>query len=255
MSVIINHVISAVIEPFTVSFVGLAVGLILLALRFRRAGWTVTLCAMAWLYFCATPMISCFVGRPLEQLYPPTAIEKLPQADAIVLLSGGMCGSTNVWDYGEMWSAADRVWHAGRLWKAGKAPILLTTGIEEDNSTVNLLRDLGVPESAIVTERESLNTEENAKFTERTLKARSNARTFKVLLVTSAWHMRRSVLMFRKYTPDIEVIPAAADYENSAWAAWTKWYGLIRPSGSNLDVSARILKEVVGYWGYKIRGW
>lgn len=256
MGVIINHLISAIIAPVTVSFLGLVVGLIFLWRNWRRTGWSITLAAFGWLYICSTSLIPYFVGYPLEQLYPPVQIEALPQADAIVLLSGGMGGSTNVWQYGEMWTSADRVWHAGRIWKAGKAPIVLTTGKENDNSTISLLTGLGVDEKAIIAERDSLNTEENAKFTERTLKARVPGKAkYKVLLVTSAWHMRRSVLMFSKYTPDIEVIPAAADYEFSQHGVWMKWYDLFWPSADSLVQTGYILKEVVGYWGYKLRGW
>ena len=254
MAVLINHLISWIIEPYTVSFAGLVVGLILATRKFRKTGFGIAFAALGWLYFCSTPIISRVVGCSLEREFPPTSVEKVPQADAIVLLSGGMGGSTNVWNYGEMWSAADRVWHAARLWKAGKAPILLTTGIEIDNSTVNLLTDLGVDPGAIVTERKSLNTEENAKFTEQTLKERfPTVAKHKVILVTSAWHMRRSVLMFNKYTPGIEVVPSGADYENLQGESFGDWIDLIRPSAGSLDVSARVLKEVVGYWGYRLR--
>lgn len=254
MGVVINHLIAWMIEPYTVALTGLVVGFVLLGLRFRKLGSVLSLAALGWLFVCSTPLIAHVLGCALERDYPPTQVENLPKADAIVLLSGGMGGSTNVWNYGEMWSSADRVWHAARLWRAGRAPILLTTGIEEDGSTVNLLTDLGVDVSAIVTERESLNTEENAKFTLRTLKARlPDVSRPKIILVTSAWHMRRSELMFRKYAPELEVIPAAADYENLQLGSFADWIDFIRPSAGNLVRTAIVMKEIVGYWGYKLR--
>jgi len=50
--------------------------------------------------------------------------------------------------------------------------------------------------------------QENAKFVETVL-ATKNTKNAKILLVTSAWHMRRSLLMFKKYVPKLDVIPAA----------------------------------------------
>lgn len=254
MGVVINHLISWMIEPYTVALTGLVVGFVLLGLRFRRTGWMLSLASLGWLFVCSTSLIAHVLGSSLERAYPPTAVERVPKADAIVLLSGGMGGSTNVWTYGEMWSGADRVWHAARLWKAGRAPILLTTGIEEDGSTVNLLSDLGVDVSAIIAERASLNTEENAKFSAQTLKARlPDVSRPKIILVTSAWHMRRSELMFHKYAPELEVIPAAADYENLQLGSCADWIDFIRPSAGNLVRTAEVLKEIVGYWGYRLR--
>lgn len=256
MGVLVNHAIAMLLEPLLLSMIGMVVGSVFLAVRRRRIGWTVLACSFAWLYVCSTPLVLRFVGYPLEQLYPPTDIDGLPRADGIVLLSGGMGGSPRVWKYGEMWAGADRTWHAGRLWKAGKAPIVLTTGMEEDDSTVNLLKDMGVDGEAIVQERASLNTEQNAKFTAETLRRRfPGKREFRILLVTSAWHMRRSELMFRKYAPGIEVVPVAADYEHSVLACNLKWYDYLLPRAGSLSYSAMDFKEVVGYWGYKLRGW
>jgi uncharacterized SAM-binding protein YcdF (DUF218 family) len=98
------------------------------------------------------------------------------------------------------------------------------------------LLDLGVPEAAIVVENRARNTEENAKFVgelvveevgrrkeeggRRKLEGGSGKENLegdglkpKVLVVTSAWHMKRTLLMFEKYAPQIEVIPAACDFE------------------------------------------
>lgn len=255
MGVVINHVISAMIEPMTVFLFALLAGLVLLA-RGRRMGWGFVIGSLCWLWFFASPLMIWFVGAPLERAYPPTAVEKLPQADAIVLLSGGMGGKTNIWEYGEMWESADRVWHAGRVWKARKAPILIATGYEEDRSSQNLLTDIGVPAECIVTENESLNTEENIKFTLRILKERfPEKKTHRVLLVTSAWHMRRSLLMFKKYAPEVEAIPAAADYTYTLYALDKGGLSFLRPTVGNLLSSGIVLKEVVGYWGYRLRGW
>ena len=115
-----------------------------------------------------------WIGVALEREWTAVKAEDAPKADAIVLLGGGMGSNTNVYPnaemYSEMWSGADRVWHAARLWKAGKAPIVIPTGCGEKESAVPLLRDLGVPDEAILVEDKARNTEENARFVERILK-------------------------------------------------------------------------------------
>jgi uncharacterized SAM-binding protein YcdF (DUF218 family) len=159
-----------------------------------------------------------------------------------------------------MWGGADRVWHAARLYKAGKAPIVIPTGCGERESAVPLLRDFGVPESAIVVEDKARNTEENAKFVERMINSRvdrverveGEGRKPRVLLVTSAWHMKRSVLMYRKYAPGLEIIPAAADYEATVLTGHPFAFKDIWPDSNMLFANSYIFKEYLGYWGYRI---
>ena len=252
-------------------------------------------------------MMYRWIGGALENEWPIVKAEEAPKADAIVLLGGGMGSNKNVYPYAEMWGGADRVWHAARLYKAGKAPIVIPTGCGERDSAVPLLRDLGVPESAIMVEDAARNTEENARFVERMLKmshaeaqrrgegegknsrveegainsrvervdrvegegmdsrvaaaaeamaaeerVEGEGRKQRVLLVTSAWHMRRSVLMYKKYAPSLEIIPAAADYEATVLTGHPFAFKDIWPDSSMLFANSYIFKEYLGYWGYRI---
>ena len=156
-----------------------------------------------------------------------------------------------MYKYAEMWGGADRVWHAARLWKARKAPIVITSGTGEREATVPLLRDLGIPEAEIVVEDKARNTEENAKFVETVLTTKST-KNAKILLVTSARHMRRSVLMFKKYTPNLEIIPAATDYEALVRLGNGFGFDDLIPSADCLSSNSACLKEYVGYWGYRL---
>ena len=200
-----------------------------------------------------------WLGGALAREWPVTRAEDMPPADAIVLLGGGMGSNTNVYPYAEMWSGADRVWHAARLYKAGKAPIVISTGVGERESSLPLLCDLGGPASAVVIEDKARNTEEHSKFVERLLKERTHAEAQrhgeeekKVLLVTSAWHMRRSVLMYRRYAPNLEIIPAAADYEATVNTGHPFWFKDIWPDAATFAANSAMLKECIGYWGYRL---
>ena len=74
----------------------------------------------------------------------------------------------------------------------------------------------------------------------------------KILLVTSAWHMRRSVLMYRKYAPSLELIPAAADYEATVITGHPFAFKDIWPDANMLFANSYIFKEYLGYWGYRL---
>ena len=229
----------------------------------RRTGYGLLVASVAWLWFWSTPMAYRWLGGALESEWPVTRAEDAPAADAIVLLGGGMGSNTNVYPYAEMWNGADRVWHAARLYRAGKAPLVIPTGAGERESALPLLRDLGVPESAVVIEDKARNTEENAKFVERLIKSRVEhverveekdveACKPKVLLVTSAWHMRRSVLMYKKYASGLEVIPAAADYEATVQTGHPFSCKDLWPDATMFYANSYIMKEYIGYWGYRL---
>ena len=74
----------------------------------------------------------------------------------------------------------------------------------------------------------------------------------RILLVTSAFHMRRAARLFA--AQGLEVIPAPTDYqrlvapETAVLPAWA-------PEVGNLTRSTRALHELWGYWVYRLRGW
>lgn len=263
---LLNKIVGGVLNPLVVGLVMVIVSGLCLWRSWRKAGFGLLIGSVAWLWLWSTPMMYRWLGGALESEWPVVKAEDVPTADAIVLLGGGMGSNTNVYPYAEMWNGADRVWHAARLYKAGKAPVVIPTGAGERESSVPLLLDLGVPESALVVEGEARNTEENAKFVEKVLatKDTKNAKSEgargsdsarvkkRVLLVTSAWHMRRSVLMYRKYAPNLEIVPAAADYEATVqtgrpFSAKDLW-----PDATMFYANSYILKEYIGYWGYRL---
>ena len=250
---LLNKIVGGCLNPLVIGLVLVIAGGLCLWRCWRKTGFGLLIGAVAWLWLWSTPMMYRWLGGSLESEWPVVKAEDAPTADAIVLLGGGMGSNTNVYPYAEMWNGADHVWHAARLYKAGKAPLVVPTGKGEQESTVPLLRDLGVPESAIVVENKARNTEENARFVEKILEPRNTQNTRKrVLLVTSAWHMRRSVLMYRRYAPSLEIIPAAADYEATVNTSHPFCFKDIWPDTNALFANSYIFKEYLGYWGYRL---
>lgn len=211
--------------------------------RRRAVAWFALACA--WSLVWSSPAFYAWLGYSLEKDYPPLAAEQMPACGAIVVLGGGVATPAGPVIYPDMSSAADRVWHAARLYRAGKAPVVIPSGLGEAAASAVLLRDLGVPPDAIRVENASRNTAENATRTRALLNEMGVRR---VLLVTSAFHMRRARLLFEK--AGIDVIPAATDHEATLMRARSDRWSLpnLLPSADMLCRNTYILKEYIGYW-------
>ena len=104
----------------------------------------------------------------------------------------------------------DRVRHAVEIFKQGGAPRLLLSGgpnnsegTPESHVMREMCTELGAPESALVVEDRSLDTLENARFSEAILREHQARRAY---LVTSAYHSYRSGIIFRRIVPGVEFV-------------------------------------------------
>jgi len=251
----INKIIGFLISPVGGAIIGGVVAVVCAILgRKRLAKWLGGL-TVAWLWLWMTPIMTWVVGVPLEREFlvdgkvPP--IETFPKADAIVLLGGGMGVDTNLSSYAEMWGSADRVWQAARLYKAGRSTKIIATGDHAVDSTLGLLFDFGVAKDD-VSFMDARNTEGESKGIRAMLKrSGGNSSTVrpKVLLVTSAWHMKRARMMFEKYAPDIEIVCAPADFENLMTAK--RGFSIV-PDFNVFALNSIAFHEWVGIVGYTL---
>jgi len=243
---VIKKIVGFLLDPCNVAMVtGLVAFALLLARHYRRAialfGLTIL-----WVFIWGNSLVLGPIRAHLEKLYPPVAVKDVPTADAIVLLGGGMTSSSR-WDgYPDMASGADRVWHAARLWKAGKAPIIIPTGVGVEKAEWVLLQDLGVPASAIITENRARNTHENACYVAQFLAEKGISTN--ILLVTSAAHMRRSMLCYEQ--AGLAPIPCATDYDYSPDHKF-KFIHLL-PSAGGMAANNETWHEILGYWGQRL---
>ena len=244
----LNKTVGFVISPIGIAILGGLVALLCARLKRQHIAKWLGWLTIAWLYLWMTPIMTWVVGVRLEREFLVDGrvpmVETFPEADAIVLLGGSMGIETNISSYAEMWSGADRVWQVARLYKAGKAPIVIATGNGAIDTTLPLLKDFGLP-GGIVSFHDARNTEEEAKLVER-------MGYKKILLVTSAWHMKRARLMFEKYAPSVEVVCAPADFENSMVAARPFFFSGFLPDPGAFMGNSVALHEWVGIVGYKL---
>ena len=249
---ILNKIVGGLLNPVSLALLFVLAGAICAAARRRRTALALLAFAFVWLWVWSTGFWCHAIGLPLERLYPVVMAEAAPQADAIIVLGGGMSANADAYPYADMCEAGDRAWHAARLYKAGKAPLVVPTGCNDRQSVVPLLLDLGVPSTAIQVENKARNTEENALLVSRQLKDAAIGRKPRALLVTSAQHMRRAMLMYERYAPDIEIVPAATDYNVTVCTDRPYKISDFFPNTDYLQKNGCIMKEMVGYWGYRL---
>lgn len=251
--------------PVFVYPIGLTILLILLAIflwRWRRWQTAVLIIAVLTLLLASNQYVAFALARTLEWQYLPP--DPLPEVDVIIVLGG----STRWADYPQpvpnLNNAGDRLLYAAWLYQQDVADYLLLTGGQAPGATATEaeeMRDalliMGIPESALLLETESLNTYENALFT-KPLVDELGADRF--LLVTSATHMPRAMAIFEKMAYD--VIAAPTDYYVVApeWDEETRPMGSsiflrLLPSASALELTTKVLKEYLGILIYGWRGW
>lgn len=274
----INKIVGFLVSPIGGVIAGGVVAVVCARLGRKRMAKWIGGFTVAWLWLWMMPIMTWVVGVPLEREFlvdgKVPLVESFPEADAIVLLGGSMGIETNLSSYAEMWSGADRVWQAARLYRAGKANKIIATGNGAVDATLPLLLDFGVAK-ADVSFMDAVNTEEEARNIGKMLvksvgveelgveefgepdspthpiNHSSTARP-KVLLVTSAWHMKRARLMFEKYEPSVEVVCAPADFENSIVAARPFSFSDFLPDPGAFMGNSVALHEWVGIVGYKL---
>lgn len=227
-----------------------AFALLALALGRRRTAAGIALAAVAWTGLWSLPSCSDWLRDTLTERNPVVADARLlPKADAIVVLGGG---DTYHWMDRPEVEADDlpysRVAAGARAYEAGRAPLVILSGGRgirhtEADGMATAMRRLGVPASALLLERHSRDTRDNALFTARLAQARGIRR---VLLVTSAVHMTRASLWFRD--AGIAVTPVSVP-EPSPRAGAARWV----PSRAALWRSGRALKEYAGLLGAVVR--
>lgn len=243
---ILSKLIIALISPLGTSLTVGVFALISASLGKRRLAFMGGVLALAWLGLWSLPVSSSWLMKMLEEEYASVDIRALPNTDAIVLLGGGISPAPYGSDYANLESGADRIWHAARIFHAGKSEMIILSGgrpagsrDSEAQAMRRFLLDLGVPDDNLLLEEQSLNSTDNARNTASLLRKRGIS---EIILVTSAYHMRRAEALFE--SEGLHVIPAAIDSQVLSMPGWRLWL----PATEALDISGRAFKELLGRW-------
>ncbi|MFD2646981.1 YdcF family protein [Devosia albogilva] len=241
-------------QPLGIVFLLMLAGLIALLAGRRRlavAGLVLALLVHGLVSFTS---LGFLLIQPLEARFGVPA-EPPEQVGAIVMLGGAtLARVSTARQVAELNAAGDRL--VTTLWLARRypdAPIVLSGGSgllsgdteSEATTAERLLVAHGIAPERLRLEGESRNTDENAALTRDLLAGVDGP----VVLVTSAFHMPRSVGLFE--AQGIPVIPWPTDYRSSG----REGFGIdIANPVHNLDVASIAIKEWIGLLAYHWTG-
>jgi uncharacterized SAM-binding protein YcdF (DUF218 family) len=241
----------AVAQPLNLAIVLLLAALVAAFIGRRRLSVAGSALACLILAMPAWTSAGALMLKPLEERFqrpqPPAAI------DGIVVLGGGFEGAINLARGGyELNKAGDRFVEAAVLARRyPDAKIVISGGLgsvlldgEEDATTASrLLTALGVAPERLVLEGKSRDTYENALFSKELVAPKPGERW---LLVTSAFHMPRSVALFEK--AGFAVIPWPVDYRTSGKEGVGFFTDNTADSLQNTTMAIREWIGLVAYW-------
>ncbi len=142
-------------------------------------------------------------------LIPDSVADPDSQTDAIVVLTGG----------------SQRIETGLQLLAAGKAKMLFISGVHSGLEVPELLKTAGADGTLadkIVLGHEAADTRGNALETALWMRAQG---FHSLRLVTSAYHMPRSLREFSAAMPEISIIPNPVFAENVKQGEWWEWPG------------------------------
>jgi uncharacterized SAM-binding protein YcdF (DUF218 family) len=189
------------------------IGALLLATRWASLGRRLMVFSLLMLAVCGFSPLGSWLLYPLESRFPPwDAARGAP--DGIIILGGSIDPDLSIAHGGAVVrSDADRIIAAAALARqypnarilfTGGSANLMSNDAREADYAGALFESLGVARARLTMERRSRNTQENVEFSKAMVAPKSGERW---LLVTSAFHMPRSVGLFRKAGFAVEPYP------------------------------------------------
>ncbi len=250
----LSKAVSFLVSPLTWALL-----LLLSALLTRRAARRKRLfaCAAAILFLFTNPAIRYGAFRIWE--VDPVPYEAIKEPFDIAIVMGGALRTVDpVTGRVVFGNGADRLLQAMTLYRDGRAGKILLTGgsgfvwrqdIRESPLLKEVLLKFNVPAEDIIVEGTSRNTYENARNSAKLIHA--HYPDGKYLLITSAYHMRRSMACFHK--AGIQVTPFSVD-PHAAASGWAP-ANLVLPDAAHLGAWDMLFHEWAGCVAYRLAGY
>lgn len=249
MGFLLKKIVAIALQPLVIAL------LLLLVARLRRRhrdAWVYVVLAGMLVFGLSTPLAQELLSRPLEAPYPPyQPLAQAPAPRAIVVLSGGYerTAPRQPWDDMNT-STLRRTLEGVRLAKLYPHATLYLSGGDPwgaappARAMAAFAVQLGIPAARIRIEAASRDTHDQAVALARLVGHEP------MLLVTSAFHMRRSMALFEH--AGCRPIPAPTDYLSRANGK-VSWLDA-RPVGGAMQGSEAALHEYLGLAWSWLRG-
>lgn len=255
MFFILSKIAGFLIQPLNFALFLLVIALLARLFGRRRLSVASVVLSFLVLALAGWTSIGALMLKPLEERFhrPATLPDRIA---GVVVLGGGFEGAINLARGGyELNSSGDRFVEAAilarrfpeaRVVVSGGSGALILDGEKDADTAPRMLEALGVTRDRLILENQSRNTEENAIFS-KALALPKPGETW--LMVTSAFHMPRSVGLFRK--AGFEVVPWPTDYRTSGQES----IGLFQDSVTDaLQNTTLAIREWVGLLAYRVTG-
>ena len=206
--------------------------------------------ALGTLILFSNPYLSNAIFRIWE--VEPTPLSEVENHDIAIVFSGMTMEARELNDRIYFNKAADRIAMAVHLYKIGKVNKILISGgygtisksgTRESETLSEYLLMLGIPKSDIIQEKEADNTYQNALYTKKIIE--KNYANQKCILITSAFHMRRSMRCTEKV--GLDCTPFAVDYHTFVISSLED---VIVPKSYALYNWDILIHEIIGYLVY-----
>jgi uncharacterized SAM-binding protein YcdF (DUF218 family) len=188
----------------------------------------------------------------------PIQISGLKNYETAIVLTGVTSNRKEITDRVFFDKGADRVLHTVQLYKLGKIKKILISGgssvvigksVPEAWQLKKVFLYCGVLEKDIIIEDRSRNTTESSYYSKNLIDSLNLGNEF--LLITSAFHIPRSVSCFEKAGLNVKAYPV--DYYSNDKGP--NLLALLRPSENSLVKWSILFHEILGYVVYKIMGY
>lgn len=219
----------------------LTAGVFYLLKRGRIAAYMIAGAALAYVVFASGLTAFWLMGHLEYQYAPEQDVRATAPVNTMVVLTGYARRDERIPITGQVNSSSGfRLLEAARIFARTRRMTVIISGHSEVPIIMrDLLLELGVPRTNLVTDQESSNTYQSAIHLREQLSGK------RFYLVTSAGHMPRAMQVFLKQ--GLQPIPAPTDYFASASLSDSS----ILPSGQHLAISDLAIHEYIGLIWYR----
>jgi len=253
VSFVIGKLAWIVLKPSNLLALLFALGLLLRLIGRRATGRVLMGGTIAVVLLCAVLPVGAWLISPLENRFP---VPTLPaRVDGIVVLGGAIepglsadRGSISLNANAERlvaFAALARRYPEAKLVFTGGSGNLMRSDQREGDWLGPFLDAAGIPRERVLIERDSRNTDDNARMT-KTLVGPQPGQAW--VMITSARHMPRAVGIFRK--EGWAVIPYPADYVTTREVGWSFGFNI----GGGLAALDAAAYEWLGLVYYRLSG-
>ena len=228
------------------------VGALLLWTRYRRAGRRLLLASVLLTTIAGLSPLGNLLMLPLEERFPPWD-EARGEPEGIIVLGGAIGPELSIARKEvSLNESAERLTivavlarkypRARIIYSGGNGGLLIHEGNEAEFA-LELFRSFGIDSGRMVAEDRSRNTIENALFSKQIANPKPGERW---LLVTSAYHMPRSIGAFREAGFEIEAYPV--DFRTRGAVDSLVPFGTVADGLRRIDTAAREWVGLAAYW-------